>query len=91
MGTNAEFEPFEYRDDDNSITGFDAELARYIAAELGVELEIVDQDFDSLIATLQAGKVDFVAAGMTANDERRASVDFTADYYVSTQAIIVLK
>jgi ABC-type amino acid transport substrate-binding protein len=91
MGTNAEFEPFEYRDDDNHITGFDAELARYIAAELGMELEIVDQDFDSLIPTLQAGKVDFVAAGMTANDERRANVDFTADYYESTQAIIVLK
>lgn len=91
MGTNAEFEPFEYRDDNNNITGFDPELARYIAAELGMELEIVDQDFDSLIATLQAGKVDFVAAGMTADEERRASVDFTTDYYESTQAIIVLK
>lgn len=91
MGTNAEFEPFEYRDDNNNITGFDAELARYIAALLGMELEIVDQDFDSLIPTLQAGKVDFVAAGMTADDERRASVDFTVDYYESTQAIIVLK
>ena len=91
MGTNAEFEPFEYRDDNNNITGFDPELARYIAAELGMELEIVDQDFDSLIPTLQAGKVDFVAAGMTADDERRASVDFTVDYYESTQSIIVLK
>ncbi|MDL2232076.1 transporter substrate-binding domain-containing protein [Ruminococcaceae bacterium OttesenSCG-928-L11] len=89
MGTNAEFEPFEYRDDNNEITGFDVWMAKHIAAKLGKTLEINDMAFDSLIAAVNSGKVDFVAAGMTANDERRQNVDFTQDYFESSQVIIV--
>ena len=91
MGTNAGFEPFEYRDDSNTVVGFDVDLAKYICAELGLTLEISDMDFDSLIPALQTGKIDFIAAGMTATDERRQNVNFTDDYYKSTQAIIVRK
>lgn len=91
MGTNAAFEPFEYRDDANEIVGFDVDLAKYISAEIGMTLEISDMDFDALIPALQTGKIDFIAAGMTATDERRQNVDFTDDYYESTQAIIVQK
>ncbi|SMC87632.1 transporter substrate-binding domain-containing protein [Papillibacter cinnamivorans] len=91
MGTNAAFEPFEYRDDSNEVVGFDVDLAKYICAELGVTLEISDMDFDALIPALETGKIDFIAAGMTATDERRQNVDFTDDYYESTQAIIVQK
>ena len=48
-------------------------------------------DFDALIASLQAGSVDFVAAGMTATDERRQNVDFSEPYYRTNQVIIVRK
>ena len=91
MGTNAEFEPFEYRDDRNEITGFDVWMAKHIAAKLGKELVIEDMPFDSLIAALNTNKINFVAAGMTADDERRKNVDFTQEYFNSSQVIIVQK
>ncbi len=91
MGTNAEFEPFEFKDDNNDFAGFDVELAKWIAYKMGKNLVIEDMAFDSLIAALQSGKIEFIAAGMTNTEERSQNVDFSNDYYESTQAIIVLK
>lgn len=88
MTTNAEFEPFEFKDGDE-IVGIDKEIAEKIAEKLGVELEIMDIAFDSLIPSLNAGKADFIAAGMTATDERRKNVDFSDDYFDASQTIIV--
>ena len=88
MATNAEFEPFEYKDG-NDIVGIDPEIAQKIADKLGVELEITDIAFDSCIPAINSGKADFVAAGMTATDERRKNVDFSDPYYNAGQAIIV--
>lgn len=88
MGTNAEFEPFEYRDG-LEITGFDVEVAKKIAEKLGKELVIEDMAFDALIMALDSDKVDFVAAGMTADDIRRTQVDFSDSYFKSKQMIIV--
>lgn len=88
MGTNAEFEPFEYRDG-LEITGFDVEIAKKVAEKLGKELVIEDMSFDSLIMALNSDKIDFIAAGMTATDERRTQVDFSDSYFNSQQMIIV--
>lgn len=88
MGTNAEFEPFEYRDG-LEITGFDVEIAKKVAEKLGKELVIEDMAFDSLIMALNSDKIDFIAAGMTATDERRTQVDFSDSYFNSQQMIIV--
>ena len=88
MTTNAEFEPFEFKEGDQ-IVGIDKEIAEKIAEKLGVELEITDIAFDSLIPSLNAGKADFIAAGMTATDERRKNVDFSDDYFNASQTIIV--
>lgn len=87
MTTNAEFEPFEFKDGEE-IVGIDVEIAKKIAEKLGVELEITDIAFDSLIPSLNAGKADFIAAGMTATDERRKNVDFSDDYFNASQTII---
>ena len=65
MTTNAEFEPFEYKDGDE-IVGIDLDISHALADKLGVELEVADIAFDSLIPSLNAGKADFIAAGMTA-------------------------
>ena len=89
MGTNAEFAPFEYKDDNNEITGYDIEIAKQIARDSGKELVIEDMAFDSLIAALNSGKVDMVIAGMTADDERKQQVDFSDTYYKASQVIIV--
>ena len=89
MGTNAEFEPFEYRENGTDIVGFDVEIAQKIADKLGKELKIEDMAFDSLILALNSDKIDFIAAGMTATDERKTQVDFSDAYFKSKQAIIV--
>ena len=88
MGTNAEFEPFEYRDG-LEIAGFDVEIAKKVAEKLGKELVIEDMAFDSLIMALNSDKIDFIAAGMTATDERKTQVDFSDSYFKSQQMIIV--
>ena len=89
MGTNAEFEPFEYRENGMDIVGFDVEIAEKVAEKLGKELVIEDMAFDSLIMALNSDKIDFIAAGMTATDERRTQVDFSESYFHSKQMIIV--
>lgn len=91
MATNAEFEPFEYRDEQNEITGFDIEVAKAIARELGMGFEVTDMAFDSLINALGSDMADIVIAGMTVTDERKQNVDFTDSYYTSKQVIIVKK
>ncbi len=88
MVTNAEFEPFEYKEN-NQIVGIDAEIAQEIADKLGVELEITDIAFDSCIPSITTGKADFAAAGMTVTEDRLKTVDFTDAYFNASQAIIV--
>lgn len=89
MLTNAGFAPYEFLGENNEIIGVDAEIAAAIAAELGVELEIVDMDFDSIIFAVQSGKGDLGVAGMTNTEERRQTVDFSVNYVDSLQMIIV--
>jgi polar amino acid transport system substrate-binding protein len=88
MATNAEFEPYEYRDGDE-IVGIDADIAQAICDKLGYELEIDDMEFDAILAAVQSGKADFGAAGMTVTEDRLESVDFTDTYANASQVIIV--
>ena len=88
MGTNATFPPYEYKDGD-AVVGIDPDIAQALADKLGLKLEVVDMEFDSLIASVQSGKVDIVLAGMTVNEERKKNVDFTDSYANGVQVIIV--
>ena len=88
MATNAYFEPWEYYDGEN-IVGIDPEVAQAIADKLGLELEIMDMDFDSIITAVSAGKADMGMAGMTVTEERQKNVDFSQTYASAVQAIIV--
>lgn len=90
MGTSADFPPFETRDNNGEIIGFDIDLAKHITEELGYELEIKDMNFDGLIGALQADTVDFVASGMSATDERKENVDFSIEYHRSGEMFITL-
>ena len=89
MGTNATFPPYEYVDENNEVAGIDADIAAAIADKLGMELEITDMAFDSLIAALQSDTIDIVLAGMTVDPERAESVNFTDSYATGVQVIIV--
>lgn len=88
MATNAEFPPYEFHEGD-SIVGIDAEIAKAIADELGMELEIEDIAFDSIIPEVVSGKADMALAGMTVTEDRKQSVDFSDTYAKASQKIIV--
>ena len=88
MATNAEFPPYEYYED-GDIVGIDVEIAKAIAAKLGMELQIEDMAFDAIIPAVTSGKADFGAAGMTVTEERQRSVEFTDTYANSNQVAIV--
>ena len=88
MATNAEFPPYEYHEGD-AVVGIDAEIAKLIADKLGMELKIEDVAFDSIIPGVQAGKYDMGMAGMTVNEERLQSVNFSDSYATGVQVVIV--
>ena len=88
MATNAEFPPYEYVEGDK-IVGIDAEIAQLIADKLGMELEIVDIAFDSIIPGVQSKKYDMGMAGLTVNDERLEKVNFSTSYATGVQVVIV--
>ncbi len=89
MGTEASFPPFEYIDDNAQVAGFDIELSNMIADAAGKKLQVENMDFGGLVAALQSGKIDFVAAGMTVTDEKKKNVDFSEPYFTSRQVIVV--
>ena len=89
MGTNATFPPYEYTDDKGNIIGIDAEIAKAVADKLGLDLEIKDMEFDSLLTAVQSNAIDVVFAGLTVNDERKQAVDFSVTYAQGVQVIIV--
>lgn len=88
MATNAAFEPYEYVEG-GEIVGIDADLALAISDILGMELEIADMEFDSIITAVSSGKADFGMAGMTVTEDRLKSINFTDSYTTSTQVIVV--
>ena len=88
VGTNAEFPPYEYHDG-GEIVGIDVEIAKAIADKMGMELEIEDVAFDSVIPEITSGKADMGLAGMTVTEDRKVSVDFSDTYAKASQMIIV--
>ncbi len=89
MATNAEFPPFEYLEGEK-IVGADVDIATAIAENLGMKLEITNIDFDAALTGAATGKYDMAVAGITANDDRRQNMNFSANYYTASQAIIVM-
>lgn len=88
VGTNAEFPPFEYVGDDGEPDGFDIALIKAIGEKLGMEVQVENMEFNSLIASIGT-KIDAVIAGMTVTEERAAAVDFSDTYYEAVQSVIV--
>lgn len=94
VGTSADYPPFEFHkmiNGKDEIVGFDIEIAKYIADQLGVELEIKDMDFDKLLGGLSTGMLDVVIAGMNATPERQEEANFTDVYYKSNHSVLIHK
>lgn len=88
MVTEAGFAPYEYYEN-NKIVGVDVDIANEIAKELGKKLVIKDVAFDSIINEVKTKKADFGAAGISYSEERALQVDFSINYSVSKQVVIV--
>lgn len=92
LGTSADYPPFEFHamiDGKDTIVGFDIEIAKYIAEDLGVELEIKDMEFDKLLGGLSTGMLDMVIAGMNPDPDREAN--FTDIYYEANLSVLITK
>ncbi len=89
VGTSSDNPPFEYIDANGELQGLDVDLAKMIAAQMGMEIEFVDMDFNSLIPALMANKVDVAIAGISVTNDRNRNIDFSRRYYVASQSVLV--
>ena len=89
VATNAAFAPFEYKQG-NQFVGIDMAIAKHIADTLGMELVIMDMEFDSVVTSVGTNGIDVAMAGLTVNEKRKESVNFTSAYYNAAQVVMVL-
>lgn len=90
MVTEATFPPYEFLRG-REVVGVDVEVCRAIAERLGKPLQIVNVDFDAVIAAVVSGKADLAAAGLTVTEDRKRSVDFSEPYLTTGIVIIYQK
>lgn len=88
MATESTFPPYEYLGEGSEVVGVDVDIAREIAAELGMELVIEDMAFEAIPAAVDTGKADFGAAGLSITPERLETVDFSIEYATSKQVVL---
>ena len=84
-----DFAPMDYRDDNGEWTGFDAELARMVASQLGLECEFIEIDWDNKILELESKSIDCVWNGMTLTDEVLNAMECTDPYLVNAQVVVM--
>ena len=88
VATSPDFPPFESIEG-GEVVGIEIDIMNLIAKELGVELEIVQMDFDSVLFGVQSAKYDCGMSGITANEDRKENMLFTTPYYNAAQVIVV--
>ncbi|AYE34060.1 ABC transporter substrate-binding protein [Clostridium septicum] len=92
VGLSADYAPYEFHamiDGKDTVVGFDIDLAKEIAKDIGVKLEIKEMEFDSLVTALPADKIDMVISGMNPDEERKKVIDFSDIYYTSHHGVVV--
>ena len=90
VGLFSDKKPFGYVDENGEYQGYDVYLARRLAADLGVELDIVSLDAPNRIEYLQSFKVDLVLANFTYTAERAEQVDFAETYFTNNYPEVIL-
>ena len=88
VATNAEFPPYESYEG-GEVVGIDIDIMQAVCDELGMEMQIEDMAFDSIISAVSTGKVDIGASGFTVTEDRKKNINFTDTYTTSKQVIIV--
>lgn len=88
VATSPDFPPFESLEG-GEVVGIEVDILSKIAEKMGMELDIQQMDFDSVIPGVQAGKFDVGMSGITVTDKRKENVDFSSVYFMAAQAIVV--
>ena len=94
VGTSADYPPFQFHtqvDGQDTIVGVEISIVQYIADDLGVDLKIVDMDFNALVVSLAQGDFDIVASTMRPTEKRRESVDFSNAWHQNQNVLVVRK
>ena len=84
-----DFAPMDYKDDNGEWIGFDADMAKIVGEELGVDVEFVEIDWDNKIMELNSNNIDVVWNGMTLTDEVTSSMSCTNPYCNNAQVVVV--
>lgn len=90
VGLDDSFPPMGYRDESDEIVGFDIDLARAVAKEMGVEVKFQPVAWESIDTEINSKRVDVIWNGCTITDERKAVFDFSDPYMLNTQIVVVL-
>jgi ABC-type amino acid transport substrate-binding protein len=92
IGVKYDVPPFGFKNPQtNEVEGFDVDMGRYIAEELGVEPKFIEAISDNRIPFLERGTVDLILSTMTINAERDQEIDFSQPYYIARGRILVPK
>lgn len=89
MGLDDSFPPMGFRDDKNEITGFDVDVAKEVAARLGVKLKLQPINWDAKEQELNTGNIDCIWNGFTMTEERKQALSFTKPYMNNRQVLVV--
>ncbi len=90
VGTNAEFPPFEYLEG-SEIVGFDIDLIKAVAEQMGTNITIENLSWDGLLPALQSKKIDLIISGMTVTPDRQAIVNFSDPYYIAEEQMMIVQ
>ncbi|MBU1020806.1 MAG: amino acid ABC transporter substrate-binding protein [Firmicutes bacterium] len=88
LGLDDTFAPMGFRDEDGNVVGFDIDLAKAVAIELGVELIIQPIEWDSKVLELNAGNIDMIWNGLTITEERLETINFSQPYLNNRQIVL---
>lgn len=88
VATSPDFPPFESLEG-SEVVGIEVDILKKVAEKMGMELDLQQMDFDSVIPGVQAGKFDVGMSGITVTDKRKENVDFSSVYFMAAQAIVV--
>jgi len=94
VGTSADYPPYEFHlmsDEDGELVGIDIDIAKVIAQELGVQLELKDLIFSRIFKALESGQIDISIAGLTSTEERQRVASFSDVYYQAIQCVLIRK